>query len=281
MPSTYAHYVFGKRMLELFPEDVSAVVRADRQLYDIGLHGPDILFYYHVLTNNKVNAVGFGTHARPAKEFFAPAKAAVEKGGAPAFAYLVGFLCHFALDVTCHSYIENKIAVSDVRHTEIESEFDRFLLEKDGKEPLSAKLTGHIFPTAENAHVIAPFFAGLTEKQIRKSLRSMLTCNEFVRAPHAFKRFLVNTVLHLSGNWKEMHGMMIAKQPIPACRDSNLRLEKLMKKAEGECLSLLADYRAYLAGQPLSSAFDRTFGAGEGWQNVPVLSEQEEKNYEV
>ena len=51
----------------------------------IGLHGPDILFYYHVLTNNKVNAVGFGTHARPAKEFFAPAKAAVEKGGAPAF----------------------------------------------------------------------------------------------------------------------------------------------------------------------------------------------------
>ena len=89
MPSTYAHYVFGKRMLELFPEDVSAVVRADRQLYDIGLHGPDILFYYHVLTNNKVNAVGFGTHARPAKEFFAPAKAAVEKGGAPAFAYLV------------------------------------------------------------------------------------------------------------------------------------------------------------------------------------------------
>ena len=85
----------------------------------------------------------------------------------------------------------------------------------------------------------------------------------------------------LSGNWKEMHGMMIAKQPIPACRDSNLRLEKLMKKAEGECLSLLADYRAYLAGQPLSSAFDRTFGAGEGWQNIPVLSEQEEKNYEV
>ena len=46
-------------------------------------------------------------------------------------------------------------------------------------------------------------------------------------------------------------------------------LEELdhLKKAEGECLSLLADYRAYLAGQPLSSAFDRTFGAGEGWQN--------------
>ncbi len=281
MPSTYAHYVFGKRMLDVFPQEIAALARAHRQLYDIGLHGPDILFYYHPLGSNRVNSVGFGTHGRPASEFFAPAKKAAEAGGDAAFAYLAGFLCHFALDVTCHSYIENKIAVSDVRHTEIESEFDRYLLEKEGKNPLSAKLTGHIFPTAENARVIAPFFAGISEKQVEKSLRSMLTCNEFVRAPHAFKRFLVNTVLRLSGNWKEMHGMMIAKQPIPACRDSNLRLEKLMKKAEGECLSLLADYRAYMEGAPLSSAFDRTFGAGEGWQNIPVLSEREEKEYAV
>ena len=281
MPSTYAHYVFGKNMLKRFPEEIAALAQAHRQLYDIGLHGPDILFYYHALTRNKVNSVGFGTHERPAKEFFAPAKDAAARGGDAARAYLLGFLCHFALDVTCHGYIENKIAVSDVRHTEIESEFDRYLLEKEGKDALSAKLTGHIFATAENARVIAPFFAGLTAKQVQSSLKAMLTCNELVRAPGAFKRFLVNSVLRLSGNYREMHGMMMAKQPIPACRDSNLRLEKLMKKAEGECLSLLADYRAYEGGAPLSSAFDRTFGAGEGWQKNPVLSEQEEKKYEV
>ena len=65
---------------------------------------------------------------------------AADRGGA--YAYLLGFLCHFALDAACHGYIENKIAVSHVTHTEIESEFDRFLLERQGIEPLSARLSG-------------------------------------------------------------------------------------------------------------------------------------------
>lgn len=76
-----------------------------------------------------------GRNAREtAREFFAPAKeayaAAEDKGSA--LAYLLGFVCHFALDSACHGYIENKIAVSGVTHTEIESEFDRSLLLQDG-----------------------------------------------------------------------------------------------------------------------------------------------------
>lgn len=69
MPSTYAHYVFGKKMLERFPQSLAETARNRRELYDIGLHGPDILFYYHPLKTNKVNSVGFGTHERPAREF--------------------------------------------------------------------------------------------------------------------------------------------------------------------------------------------------------------------
>lgn len=136
MPSTYAHYKFGKQVLEQYPAPLADAVRAHRQLYNIGLHGPDILFYYKALTNNPVNAVGFGMHGKPAREFFAPAKeayaAAEDKGSA--LAYLLGFVCHFALDSACHGYIENKIAVSGVTHTEIESEFDRSLLLQDGRD---------------------------------------------------------------------------------------------------------------------------------------------------
>ena len=162
MPSTYAHYVFGKKVLQSLPPELSALARGHRQLYDIGLHGPDILFYYRALTVNKVNSVGFGMHARPARGFFAPAKqrlAALPASlRAGAEAYLLGFVCHFALDSACHGYIEHKIAVSGVTHTEIESEFDRSLLLAQGIEPLSARLTGHIVPSAENAAAIAPFF---------------------------------------------------------------------------------------------------------------------------
>ena len=58
MPSTYAHRVFGEKMLEVYPVEVAAAASARRQLYDIGLHGPDILFYYKVLKADPVNAVG-------------------------------------------------------------------------------------------------------------------------------------------------------------------------------------------------------------------------------
>ena len=135
MPSTYAHRVFGERVLHRCPQSLASAIREHRQLYDIGLHGPDVLFYYHVLKNCAVNAKGYAMHARPAKEFFETAKAAyaaaADKGAA--LAYLLGFVCHFALDSACHGYIENKIAVSHVTHTEIESEFDRSLLEAEGK----------------------------------------------------------------------------------------------------------------------------------------------------
>ena len=284
MPSTYAHYVFGKKMLERFPLSLAETARNRRELYDIGLHGPDILFYYHPLTTNKVNSVGFGTHERPAREFFARAKEAClySEDPAGATAYALGFVCHFALDTECHSYIENKIAVSDVRHTEIESEFDRNLLEKQGIEPLSAKLTEHIAASARNADTIAPFFEGITGKQVLKSLRSMCRYNELLRAPHALKRFAVETILHLSGNYREMHGMMMAKKPIAACRDSNLRLEKLMRKAEDLCVRLAENFMGYLEGKTeLCDTFDRTFGPNGNWREIPVLSEKEEHNYEV
>lgn len=284
MPSTYAHYKFGKQVLEQYPAPLADVVRAHRQLYNIGLHGPDILFYYKALTNNPVNAVGFGMHGKPAREFFAPAKeayaAAEDKGSA--LAYLLGFVCHFALDSACHGYIENKIAVSGVTHTEIESEFDRSLLLQDGRDPLSAKLTYHIAPSEANARVIAPFFAGVNEKQVEKALRSMLFYNELLRAPHQPKRGFVRLCLSLTGNFKEMHGMMIAKQPIPACQDSDLRLAKLMDKAVGRCVLLSENVAAYLKGEEeLLPEFNKTFGPPENWREIPVLPLKEEQSYEV
>ena len=284
MPSTYAHYKFGKTVLERYPAPLAAIARGHRQLYNIGLHGPDILFYYKGLKPNPVNAVGYGMHGKPAREFFAPAKdayAAAENKGA-ALAYLLGFVCHFALDSACHGYIENKIAVSGITHTEIESEFDRYLLLRDGRDPLSARLTYHILPSEENARVIAPFIAGVTEKQVLKALRSMLVFNELLRAPHQPKRGLVRLCLRLTGNFKEMHGMMIAKQPSAACEDSDLRLAKLAEKAAERCVLLSEAVAAYVRGEePLLPAFERTFGPPASWREIPVLPLKEEQTYEV
>ena len=281
MPSTYAHYRFGKEVFAALPEGTAEIVREARGLYDIGLHGPDLLFYYKPLGSNAVNRIGFGMHAEPAEKFFVTAAQIVRNGGAAQAAYAYGFICHFALDSACHSYIENKIRLSHVTHTEIESEFDRSLLLEEGKDPLSASLTAHIAASEENARVVAPFF-GVSEKQAYKALRSMLFYNSLLRAPRQPKRGLVNLVLKLSGNYKEMHGMMIAERPISACEDSNMRLKKLFEKAVPEAVSLIENFSGYVRGDSrLSPAFENTFSHRHGWRSIPVLPPEEEKNYEV
>ena len=163
MPSTYAHYTFGERMLPLFPAKIRALIQENRALYDIGLHGPDILFYYKALCSNEVNAVGYEMHDKPGADFFAPAKEIWQQfrtdgaSCAQHTAYLLGFLCHYALDQCCHGYVEKMMAVSGLSHAEIETEFDRFLLLQAGKDPLRAHLTQHIHPTRDRARVIADF----------------------------------------------------------------------------------------------------------------------------
>ena len=284
MPSEFAHYQFGCEMLESFPAPVAEAARARLDLYNIGQHGPDILFFYKALTRNAVKERGYAQHEKPASDFFAAAKNVYlhSENQAASLAYLLGFLCHFALDSVCHGSIENKIRVSGVSHTEIESEFERYLLCKAGKNPIREKLVRHICPTKENAAVIAPFFEGVTAEQVYKALRSVVTDCNLLRAPCVLKRALILAAFRISGHYDSLGHRMIPKKPNPVCADSCLRLEKLMNRAKTFCLEITENYLGYLRGEnALSPAFSATFGPSEGWQDIPVLSLEEEKRFEV
>jgi len=290
MPSTYAHKKFGDEMLSLFPQPTKEIILENLPLYNIGLHGPDLLFYYKPLGSNPVQQIGYGLHAKSASLFFEHAKEAYSSAEdkRAAYAYLVGFICHFVLDSACHGYIENKIAVSDVRHTEIETEFDKYLLRKEGKDPFKENLTAHITADERCAKVISPFFCGLGggfakagEAEILKALKSMKFYNDLLLGRNPFKRGLVCAALKLSGNWREMHGTMFAKKDIAKCADSNMRLEKLFNASKRMCLYLTENYTQFLNGGELSGLFGATFGPCDDWQKIPVLDAEREKNYEV
>ena len=108
MPSTYAHRRFGANVLEHLPDELRAQLEQNRELYDIGLHGPDLLFYYHAAKSNPVGALGNAMHEEPGRVFFDRARRVVhcEADLDAALAYALGFVCHFALDSTCHPYVE-------------------------------------------------------------------------------------------------------------------------------------------------------------------------------
>lgn len=264
MPSTYAHYSFGKEVQKKLPEELASIITHHLSLYQIGLHGPDILFYYHALFPNSVNQMGFRIHEKKASYFIRKSLVTLKNLSNPeaGLAYMFGFICHFALDSECHSYIEFKIRQSGITHTEIETDFDRRLLQDAGKKPEYTCLTNHIHPSPENCEIIAAFFPYITPKQIARSLSSMIHYNRLLLAPNKIKRFFVLLLLRLTGNYKEMHGLLMPKQTRAGCEDSTRELLKRSRHAVPIALELCENYyNVFCEMDVLSQRFYRTFGA--------------------
>ena len=70
MPTTFTHDVFGKEVFSRLSEELKQTIRQGKDLYRIGLHGPDIFFYYHPLVRGKVYQIGHTMHYEEARGFF-------------------------------------------------------------------------------------------------------------------------------------------------------------------------------------------------------------------
>lgn len=272
MPTTYTHYRFGKDVLNTLPEPLQKSIEKERELFDIGLHGPDILFYYRIFVSNKLNRTGYRMHEIPAAIFLNRAKNMVEqaKDKAAARAYLYGFICHFALDSECHNYVEKIIQVSGISHSEIEMEFDRLLLTIDNIEPVSYLGTKHIHPRKKNAVIIAPFFRGISAKEIKKTLIYMILCHKILLAKHPVKRKLLKGVLNMM-RLKERSDMIMSTSPNPKCEKYTELLKRQYDGAISIARDLILNYQNVLLGKDtLSPRFKKTFGAGNDWETLDV-----------
>lgn len=262
MPSTYAHYRFGRQACPLLGPDEQQTILARPEPFLIGLHGPDIFFYHHPLSSSPIRETGYRMHDEPGEAFFAPAADILSRhtDRQAGLSYLYGFLCHFALDSVCHPYVEEQVTRTGIAHVELEAEFDRMLMLHDGLDPLSHFPTGHIIPSMKNAAAAAPFFPDITQEQVQEVLKSMLTCSRLLLAPHLPKRLLIHAVFALSGKSSSMRGVLIPMRPIPACRESNRRLRELYRKALPLAADLIRNYRLFTEGkEELSGALQHPF----------------------
>ena len=260
MPSTYAHYRMGKEVFDSLEGEISDIIRYNYQLYMIGLHGPDILFYHKLLKAGRVNRTGYDMHERPGIEFFRYAKKVIhkKKNKAPYIAYLYGVMCHFALDVSCHGYIDEKMESSGISHAEIEVEFDRRLMEMDGYDPVTHCLTRHIVPSMRNAKIISAFYRDISAEDVSEALKGMILYNRILLAPSKLKRYFILTLLKLAGKYENMHGLMVNYEPNPACEDSNRKLTELYEEAKKLAVSLIDEYAEGKAWNPV---YKYTFGS--------------------
>ena len=263
MPSTYAHRRFGANVLEHLPEELRTQLEQNRELYDIGLHGPDLLLYYHAAKSNPVSALGNAMHEKPGRVFFNRAQDVVkqEDDRAAALAYALGFVCHFALDSTCHPYVEQCTRESGVSHCEIETEFDNMLLRRDGYDPLKFFTASHIHPSERNAKVIAPFYEGISEQTALDSIKGMISVHRLLQASNPVKRWVVLTGMKAVGKYDTLHGLVANPKPNPKCTESGKKLEALYTQALPLAEKLILEFAAKLdTDEPLDKAYDHTFG---------------------
>lgn len=261
MPSTYAHRRFGADVLAQLPYPLRRTLEQHRELYDMGLHGPDLLFYYKALQSNPVNRLGNAMHDQKGEVFFTRARSVVENTPEArrdaARAYALGFICHFALDSTCHPYVEQFVRSSGVSHCEIETEFDNALMREDGRDPMKFFTASHIHPSRENAEVVAPFYEGVTADEAYAAMKGMLMVHHLLQAANPLKRWVVLTGMRVAGKYEFMHGLVANPQPNPKCSQSSRELEALYQKAVPLAVRLITEYAA---GAPLDGAYQHTFG---------------------
>lgn len=243
MPTTFAHDLFGKYVYRKLPGEMRELVKTHGELYRIGLHGPDILFYYGIY-KNRVNHNGVRLHGEVAAPFFERGACLVrEKNDDALLAYLLGFVCHYMLDSTCHPYINGTVA-KEVGHGEIEKELDRRLMVLTGRNPYRYYPAACcIRPSMENARVIQKMFPEVTARQVETALRAMIfITNTMVYDDNGRKRKAILFFLKLGGHYGKINGNFMKPACDPRCTPYLDELEKLFEQAIEETPEMLESF---------------------------------------
>ena len=232
MPATYAHYIFGKKVYRALPGELREMIKENKAAYLLGLHGPDLLFYYKPYSKNRINQLGVKMHGQTALSFFENARKQYQKRpNYVLISYLCGFMCHFMLDSECHPYIGRYMEERGLGHLEIETDFDRELMIEDGKNPLTHNCTRHLVRDLDTEEAIASVLDGVTADQIDACILGFKKTIRLFQCPAKAKAKFLKGFLTAIGQRKGLGGLVMDGQVNLECVESSMSLERLLNQA--------------------------------------------------
>jgi len=261
MPATYTHAVYGEKVLSVLDESLKGLIQKYRGLYDIGLSGPDILFFHKPFTSNEIRTLGNQMHEVPAREFFMRARTVILKSKNPeaSLVYILGFINHFVLDSECHPIVNKTVRESEVSHAELESELDAMLMRKNGLDPIRTRVGEHIHCNKDYAEIIAPFFE-VDSSSVIESLKTMKLILNACVAPQEWKRKLVFWIMKKVGAYDHYHGLVFNRE---AREDTKKVVEELVHHFDdvvSVSVSLIEEYKSSLmTASVLDKRYDRNY----------------------
>lgn len=175
MPGFTTHYILGMKAYNDLPSNsLKHVIAKYRWLYQLGLQGPDIFFYYiPVLRHRDYRNVGSYMHEHHIRSFFrnylqALGEISSKQQREQGLAYFCGYLCHYVGDSICHPYVYGRIGYdakapttqAHGRHAALENDLDAILLWKyKKKKPSQFNQTATICLNGVEMQFISRFLA--------------------------------------------------------------------------------------------------------------------------
>ena len=258
MPAAYAHYRFGAQALERMEPALRQQISRFRQVYDMGAQGPDFFFYYNPLFKTATSSMGHKFHMQTGETFFTTAVRRLRLNPSEVgTAYLYGVLAHYCLDSAAHPYVQQTAAAGEVSHVAMESEFERFLLTKDGKIPAHAQnLSRYTHLSRGECVTVADLYPGTTPRAVLQGVRNMEHILKFFASRN---RKATEALVGLGG--KTAWELLIPRTPAPGSEERDEALLARYNEAL-ERFPILASQLTALrtAGKELGPEFAAAFG---------------------
>lgn len=261
MPSHYAHYRFGAQLIHEMPAAVRRPVQRFRQLFDVGLHGPDLFFYHNIFIRDSAVELGHKFHEQTGTEFFTRVCKRMRLEPTEAGrAYLYGVLAHYCLDSICHPFVNEQTADDKIGHVELETEFDRYLLVLDGKQPPNTfDCSPHMKLTRGECITVADFFYPATPGMVNMSIRNMAGIVKWLASPKGMRRNALKTAVKVTGDKFSQHVM--SRTPNGNCSHLDEPMMALYEQAVQAYPVMLEQMLAHMDhNAPLGELFEKPFG---------------------
>ncbi len=254
MPANYAFHRFGAEALRRLPEKQQRPIQRFRRLYNGGLHGADLFFYFQPMIPTEVGDLYHTYNSMTGREFFTQAcdllKQTPSEGGA---ACLYGLLGHYCLCSQLTPLFRETMEVENLSRTELEVELDRYLLCLDGKTPAHQQdLSASFKMTRGECVTVSTFFPPATAANVHAAYSSMMF---WTRRMAAKKRGLTEAALRLTkGTFRDQ---MMPDHANHKC----LHLDSAMAQCCTRALDLYPEMARQLtayreSGEPLGPLFD-------------------------
>ena len=234
MPAAYAHRRFGEELISYLPPSFQKGLAPYMDTFCLGTEGPDVMFYHQPLKSNPVRKKASSMHYATGKSFFLRqgnrllTEKLVKKEGdgyipnSADAAYVLGFLCHYLLDVHVHSIVY-ELEETGVSHGRIESELDKAMLRKEGK-PIRGYNTTSPLGNELNSIKACAAALDIQETEAARAVKTMKKINGFFSSKNFVQHWVLHSLLTIMGVNKKFGGMFLHKKDDPKCTDTVVKM---------------------------------------------------------